>query len=337
MKLKMIKSQVKKLAVGTALTVAASVLSLAVPQSFAEEYPEKEVTILVNYGAGGGVDRTARSVQPFLPDALGAKIVVENIGGAGGKTGLKAFMEREADGYTVLTAFAPATTYGKFTSPGLFEMSDIALINVQWVDPAILLANKSTGWNSLTDMITYAKANPGKVTFGSSGKGSVGPILARTMFAKLGLDIKIVPYKGGGKTRKAFASGEVQLTAAGAGGAMSIKDKSVALGLFTETGTAPGWPDAPSINSELESFNIRVPEGGAYRFFAVHSDVKANHPERFAALVNAFEQTVTRNSEFEAAAKKSGVGTDWLGPDASQALIEEVDAQFTEILRAEAN
>lgn len=315
---------------------AATALVASAPSLFAQSFPSKEITLLVNYGAGGSVDRTARAIQPFLPDALGQNVIVENVGGAGGKTGLKKFMEAERDGYTILTAFAPATTYAKFTDPDIFSLSDLAIINVMWTDPAILLAHEDTGWTSLADMIAYARANPGKVTFGSSGKGSVGPILARAMFDELGLDIKIVPYKGGGATRKAFASGEVQLTAAGAGGATSIQDDAVALGLFAEAGSAPDWPDAPSINAELAPMNVSVPEGGAYRFFAVHSDVKNNYPERFETLVKAFEETITEDQAFKEAAAKSGVGTDWQGPEAAQALIEDVDARFTKILQDEA-
>ncbi|RVT81880.1 tripartite tricarboxylate transporter substrate binding protein [Rhodobacteraceae bacterium CCMM004] len=314
---------------------AALGVAFAGSAAVAEEFPTKEVTLLVNYGAGGGVDRTARAVQPFLPDALGQNVIVENIGGAGGKTGLKAFMQMPRDGYTVLTAFAPATTYTKFTDPDVFEMSDLAVIAVMWTDPAILLARKDTGWTSLEDFIAYAKANPGDVTFGSSGKGSVGPILARTLFSDLGLDVRLVPYSGGGETRKAFASGEVMLTAAGAGGATSIADEAVALGLFAPEGSAPDWPDAPSINDQLAAMDAEVPEGGAYRFFAVHSDVKRDYPERFDALVEAFRQTIVDNEDFKAAAAESGVGTDWQGADAAQALIEDVDARFTDILNAE--
>lgn len=315
--------------------MGAGALGLAAPRASASAYPSKELTLFVNYGAGGGVDRTARSVQPFLPEALGQSVIVENMGGAGGKVGLRKFMELPRDGYTVLTAFAPASTYAKFTEPGLFEMDDLAIINVQWTDPAILLAQKDTGWTSIVDMVEYARANPGNVTFGSSGQGSVGPILTRALFRELGLNVKSVPYRGGGATRKAFAGGEVMLTAAGAGGATSIKDSAVPLGLFADAGTAPDWPEAPAINQALEPLGVTVPEGGAYRFFAVHSDVKKNHPDRFATLVSAFEATVTGNPAFKEAAAKSGVGTDWLGHEASQALIEDVDARFTAILRSE--
>ena len=321
-------------------TMLAGVAAMATASLvMAQDYPTDEVKLLVNYGAGGSVDRTARSVQPFLPDALGAHVIVENVGGAGGKVGMRKFMQEDRDGYTVLTAFAPATTYAKFTEEGLFEMDDLAVINVQWIDPGILLAHEGTGWSSLSDFIEYARANPGDVTFGSSGQGSVGPILARQLFNAFDLDVRIVPYKGGGATRKAFAGGEVDLTAAGAGGATSIADSAVVLGLFGEAGSAPDWPDAPSINAELDAggYETDVPEGGAYRFFAVHSDVKETYPERFQTLVDAFEQTVTQNAEFKARAEGSGVGTDWLGPESSQQLIKKVDQQFTDILQSEAD
>ncbi|WP_308918229.1 tripartite tricarboxylate transporter substrate binding protein [Jannaschia sp. LMIT008] len=315
----------------TFATLAATVL-LAAPAA-AQSFPEREVTLFVNYGAGGSVDRTARSVQPFLPDALGTGVVVENVGGAGGRTGLRRFMEMDHDGHTVLVAFAPATTYGKFREPGLFEMDDLAVLNVQWIDPAILLARTDAGWDSLADMVAWARENPGELTFGSSGQGSVGTILAEAMFDALGLDVRTVPYSGGGDARRAFAAGEVQVTAAGAGGATSLADQAVPLGLFGDEGSAPDWPDAPSINAELDAMGeaADVPEGGAYRFFAVHSDVRENHPDRFEALATALEEVVTSDA-FRESAAQSGVGTDWTGPIDGQALISDVDARFTAIL-----
>lgn len=314
----------------TRLSAAACLLAGA---AAAQDFPEREVTILVNYGAGGSVDRTARSVQPFLPEALGQGVVVENIGGAGGKVGLAEYMEREADGYTILSAFAPATTYVKHTSPGLFEMDDLAIINVQWVDPAILVAREDTGWTSLSDMIEDVRANPGGYAFGSSGRGSVGPILSRALFDALELDVKLVPYSGGGDARRAFASGETAMTAAGAEGADAIKDEAVPLALFWPE-RIKAWPEAPTVAEALEGTDVEAPVGGAYRFFAVHSDLKEQHPKRFDALVEAFRQ-VHENPDFQATAKQAGVGTDWTGPEEGQRLIEEVDARFSEILAAQ--
>ena len=303
------------------------------PAHAQDDFPSDEVTILVNYGTGGGVDRAARSVQPFLPEALGANVIVENVGGAGGKTGLMKFLDTDADGYTVLVAFAPATTYVKHTNEDLFTMDDLAVINVQWTDPAILLAHPDTGWESLDDMIGAVRADPGKFTFGSSGKGSVGPILARRLFGALELDVKSVPYKGGGATRKAFQGGEVDMTAAGAGGATALQGEAIVLGAFWPE-PLEDWPSARPINELLEPHGVEVAEGGAYRFFAAHGSLPGEHPERFEALVEAFEATVA-DEDFRAVAAESGVGAEWTGPEEGQALIERVDATFTEILEAE--
>ena len=297
------------------------------------EFPEKEVKVIVNYGAGGGVDRTARSLQKFLPSALGKTVIVENHKGAGGKIGLKKFMAEPRDGYTILTAFAPATTYVKFKDPKVFKTDDLDIINIQWTDPAIIYARKDTGWQNIDDMIKAVKANPGKYSFGSSGKGSVGPVLSRVLFKKLGLDVKIVPYKGGGKTRKAFIAGEVHMSAAGSGGALKAKKHSVVLGAFMN-GKVPGWENAKPINKLLKKYGykVKVPYGGAYRFHALHKDVKKNYPKRYKKIVSAYKKTTKSDKDFIAFADKTKVGRDWLGPKKSNKLYKKVDKEFTEIM-----
>ena len=312
------------IAAGLAMTAAAGIVR-------AEDFPSKELTIIVNYGEGGAVDRTARSVQKFLPDSLGQSVLVENVGGAGGKLGIEKFMAAERDGYTILTAFAPATTIVESKAPDVFKTSDLAIINMQWADPAIIVAHKDTGWTSLDDMIEAVRAEPGNYSFGSSGATSVGHLLSDILFKNLDLDIKIVPYKGGGKTRAAFKGGHVDMTAAGAGGALSIKDDAVVLGAFWPD-PVEGWPEAKPLNELLVAHNVSVPDGGAYRFHAVHADVKANHPERFEALVAAFEEVTTANDGFKAFVEETKVGAEWTGPDASTELLKEVDETFKGIV-----
>jgi len=297
------------------------------------DFPEKEIKVIVNYGAGGGVDRTARSLQKFLPAEFGKTVVVENHKGAGGKIGLKKFMAEPRDGYTILTAFAPATTYVKFKDPSVFNTDDLDIINIQWIDPAIIIARKDTGWKNIDDMIKDVRANPGKYTFASSGKGSVGPVLSRVLFKELGLDIKIVPYKGGGKARKAFISGEVHMTAAGSGGALKAKDQAVILGAFMD-GSVQGWENAKPINKLLKKYGYKnkIPYGGAYRFHAVHKDVKINYPKRYKKIVDAYKKTTKSNKDFIALADKTKVGRDWLGPKKSNKLYKKIDKEFTEIM-----
>ncbi|AEA81344.1 tripartite tricarboxylate transporter substrate-binding protein [Pelagibacteraceae bacterium] len=301
-------------------------------QAFAE-FPEKEIKVIVNYGAGGGVDRTARSLQKFLPKAFGKTVIVENHKGAGGKIGLKKFMAEPRDGYSILTAFAPATTYVKFKDSKVFKTDDLDIINIQWVDPAIIYARKDTGWKNIDDMIKAVKANPGKYSFGSSGKGSVGPVLSRVLFKELGLDVKMVPYKGGGKTRKAFIAGEVHMSAAGSGGALKAKKHAVVLGAFMK-GSVPGWDKAQPINKLLKKYGykVKVPYGGAYRFHALHKDVKKNYPKRYKKIISAYKKTTKSNKDFIAFADKTKVGRDWLGPRKSNKLYRKVDKEFTDIM-----
>ena len=141
-----------------------------------------------------------------------------------------------------------------------------------------------------------------------------------------------MPYKGGGKTRAAFKGGHVHMTAAGAGGALKIKDDAIVLGAFWP-GAVANWPNAKPLNGLLKKYNVSVPEGGAYRFHAVHRDVKDKHPGRFAKLVEAYKQVTTTDPGFKEFMKKTKVGGDWFGPEKSQELIAEVDRKFTDILK----
>ncbi len=300
-------------------------LALAGPL-FAQDFPEREVEIIVNYGTGGAVDRTARSVQRFLPEALGQSVVVENISGAGGRLGIEAFLERPADGYHVLTAFAPATTYVATTNPDVFGLDDLAIINVQWIDPAVLVVQNDTGWATLDDMITAIRAEPGRFTFGSSGAASVGTVLALNLFEALELEVRVVPYDGGGATRAAFLGGEVNMTAAGIGGAIRLRDAGVPVALFWDEPTEI-WPEAVPVNSALDGQTVAI--GGAYRFHAVHASVRDEFPERFDALVEAFRQTTLENEEFIAFADETGVGRDWRGPEASTSILQDVEQSFS--------
>lgn len=313
------------IAAGLALAVAVGANAMA------EDFPEKPVKIIVNYGAGGGVDLTARSVQRFLPDALGQSVVVENHAGAGGKIGILKFMEAPRDGYTILTAFAPATTVVRYQDPSVFENDDLAIINMQWADEVVLVAHKDTGWTSLKDMIEDVKANPGKYSFGSSGKGSAGPIMSGILFDKLGLDVKIVPYKGGGKTRAAFKGGHVDMIAGGNHGMVPVAENANMIGVFWEK-PVPEWPGGQTVNSQLEEYGVTVPTAAAYRFHAVHKEVKEKYPERFQALVDAFKTTTLENQAFKDFADGASIRRDWNGPDASDQLISEVDARFYKII-----
>lgn len=296
------------------------------------KYPEKEVRIIVNYGAGGGVDRTGRSIQRFLPDDLGVSVLVENHKGAGGKIGYKYFLKQDKNPYNILCAFIPALTNVGVKEPGLFDPKDLAYINVQWSDPAILVARKEVPFNTLEEFIEHAKANPGKLSFAISGKGAVGYLLADAFFKKMGLKINMVPYASGGKARAALQGGHVQMTAAGAGTMLTVKEIVKPLGVFWSK-PVMGWPEAKPINDSLKKYNVKVAEGAAYRFFAVHRETKEKYPEEFKKLVNAFKKTTTENKGFIEFCDKSMVGRDWYGPEETEKILTDAHMEFEKILK----
>lgn len=317
---------------GLALAASVFLSALAAGGASAQQFPEKPVTIMVNYGAGGGVDMTARSVQRFLPEALGQPVQVENYPGAGGKIGLIKFMEAPRDGYTILTAFAPATTYVRSQDPSIFENDDFAIINMQWSDEVVLVATKETGWTNLDDMIKAVRAEPGKYSFGSSGPGSAGPIMAEMLFEALDLDVKIVPYAGGGQTRAAIQGGHVHMTAGGNSGMVPVADSTNMIGVFWDK-PVPEWPGGLTVNEQIAPLGLELPTAAAFRFHAVHREVKENYPDRFEALVEAFRKTTLENDAFKEFADGASIRREWHGPEASQKMIDEVDARFFEIMK----
>lgn len=314
----------------TLMAVAISVAMVVAPAG--AEYPEKEVRIIVNYGVGGGVDRTGRSIQRFLPDALGVSVLVENHKGAGGKIGFKQYMKQKKDMYNILCAFIPALTNVGVKNPGLVNLNDLAFINVQWSDPALLVAHKDAPFNTLKEMIEEVKKNPGKYSFSIGGKGAVGYLLSDMMFKELGLKINMVPYKGGGKARAAIQGGHVQLTAAGAGTMLSIKEEVKPLALFWDKPNKE-WPGAVLANSVLKEYNVQIPSGAAYRFFAVTAEAKKKYPEDFKKLVEAFKKTTTENKGFIEFCDKTKVGRAWNGPEKSTEILTQAHKRFDKILK----
>jgi len=296
------------------------------------DYPEKEVRIIVNYGIGGGVDRTARSIQRFLPDDLGVSVLVENHKGAGGKIGFKHYLKQKKDMYNLLVAFIPALTNVGVRNPGLVNLNDLAFINVQWSDPALLVAHKDAPFNTLKEMIEEVKKNPGKYSFSIGGKGAVGYLLTNMMFKKLGLKVNMVPYASGGKSRAAIQGGHVHLTAAGAGTMLSIKEKVKPLALFWDK-PVQEWPEAILANSVLKQYNVNIPNGAAYRFFAVSAEAKKKYPVDFKKLVAAFKKTTTENKDFIEFCDKTKVGRDWNGPEKSTKILTQAHQRFDKMLK----
>lgn len=175
------------------------------------EYPEKPVTIIVAWAAGGATDSVARAVQPALVEALGADIVVKNIPGAAGTIGTAQAAAAEPDGYTVLISPAGPVT----TQPHLrkipYDLDSFDPIGRLTIAEMLMMVPKDSAYESLEDIIAQAKANPGKVKFASTGAGTLPHISILALDSMAGIESKHVPFKGSANVMKALLGNVVDV------------------------------------------------------------------------------------------------------------------------------
>ncbi len=192
-----------------------AVLSLAAVAApvIAQAFPDRPVRLVVPFLAGGTVDSTARILAQKLSDQTGQQFIVENRGGAGGNIGSESVAKSEPDGHTLLhTAPGPLViNQYLYNSMPYDPEKDFAPIGLFAVTPVVLMVNKDLPIKTVGDLIEYAKANPGKVSFGSAGVGSI-PHLAGELFKSMAkVNIVHVPYKGTSAAMNDLVGGHIQM------------------------------------------------------------------------------------------------------------------------------
>jgi tripartite-type tricarboxylate transporter receptor subunit TctC len=226
---------------------AVSVLSTA--RAMAQAYPLRAVRIIVPYAPGGGTDVFSRLLAAQMERELGQTLVIDNRAGGGSTIGTQAVATAQPDGYTigmVDSAFV--------TNPGLFRdklpydtRKDFIPVSLLSRTQLVLCVSSSSSFRTAQDLVAFAKAHPGTLTFASAGIGT-GIHLAAEQFRQVtGIDIVIVPYRGGAPALADFLSGKVDFTF---GAVPTIREHILggkARGLAVTRGRAPQLPDIPSM------------------------------------------------------------------------------------------
>lgn len=194
------------------LVGAALVLGLAAASARAQQdYPSRPVKIIVPWPAGGATDNVARVVAQKLSPVLKQSVVVENRPGATGTIGTQAVIQAAPDGYTLLFMAASLHTF----SPHLMKamtfdtVSDVTPISMSVQFPYVLAVSSDSPYRSVEDLIRAAKAQPGKLAYGSFGIGSGPHIVSELFRQQTGIEVLHVPYKGGSQVTAALMGGEV--------------------------------------------------------------------------------------------------------------------------------
>ena len=181
----------------------------------AQAYPTRPIKVVVPFPPGGPTDGMARIISERLGAVLGQPIVVENRGGAGGGVGGKFVAESDPDGYTVLMTPGGALTTGPVVNPNIgYDPAKVFAPIAELIEtPLIVSVLPSLPASSLAEVVAYAKANPGKLKWGSQGFGTAPHLLAEMFRLDAGLNVIHVPYRGTGPLLNAILAGEVQIIA----------------------------------------------------------------------------------------------------------------------------
>ena len=198
-----------KLLFACAALAAASAASAA---SAVESWPTRPIRILVGFSPGGSNDIVARLIAPKLSDALGRQVLIDNRPGAGGSIAADTMLKAPADGHTIMIC----TTGMLSIQPSLQKMSydaqaDIVPVSLIANTPYVALVNASLPIHNVKELIAYAKANPGKLNYASSGNGTAGHLAGEMLKLRAGVDIVHVPYKGTGQAMADLLGGQVSL------------------------------------------------------------------------------------------------------------------------------
>ena len=195
-----------------ALAIIAMSLAVAVPAA-AQTFPAKPPKLYVGFVPGGGVDQTARITTARLSEIWGQQIIVENRVGAGGTIAAEATAKSAPDGYTLVLCNIGSHGIGPslYKKVGYDPLKDVTYIGLIGVTPNVLAVHPSVPATTVAEFIAYARANPGKLSYGSSGVGTSTHLGVELFKSMTGIQLVHVPYKGGAQSSADLVGGQVQL------------------------------------------------------------------------------------------------------------------------------
>ena len=239
-----------------AFWVGATILAISMPAR--ADYPDKPVRLIVPVAAGGGVDVMARLLAHKLSERLGQQFIAENRPGAAGIIGSKAVISSPPDGATLL--YTPSslslTVVINKTAPYDVSKDFTPVVNVA-ISPYALIVHPSVPAKNLKEFIDYAKANPGKLNFGSAGVGSASHLAAELLKIRAGIQMIHVPNKGMNPALVDLMAGQVQVLFASVPGMLSEKSERIRPIAMAEKRRSGLIPDMPTMSeSGLPGFEV---------------------------------------------------------------------------------
>ncbi len=310
-----------------AATLAAGALAAA-PAAFAQAYPAKPITMLVPFPPGGPTDLVARVLAQKLGEQLGQNVVIDNRPGANGNIAGAAVARAAGDGYTLLYNTSSITL-----SPALYKslpfdvVRDFAPVALTAVVPLALVVHPSIPANTVKEFVAYAKANPGKLSYGSAGNGNVTHLGAFQFVQANGISAVHVPYKGSAPADLGLVAGDVQFLTDTVNSVQGfVKDKRMKMLAVTTAKRMSLFPDVPTLaESGMPGFEV-----GAWQGFMAPAATPRPVIERLnAEIVKALQSPDVR-------ARLAAQGAEPLGstPDEYAAYVKKELERWAGVVKA---
>ena len=246
--------------VSVALTFSALALLVTAKDTAAQSFPSRPVKLIVPFPPGGSLDIVGRAIAQKLTEAWGQSVVVDNRPGAGGNIGADLVAKAAPDGYTVV--MGALSTHA--VNPSLYPkmpydaVKDFAPITLVAITPNVLVVNASLPVGSAKEFVAYAKANSGKLAFGSGSNGSAGHLAGELFKVDTATDIVHVPYKGGAPATQGLLAGDTQFMFDNLANAMpQVKAGKLKALAVTTAGRSKLAPELPTMaEAGLPGFDI---------------------------------------------------------------------------------
>jgi len=294
----------------------------------AETWPNRPIRLIVTFAPGGGADFAGRAIAQPLSEALGQTVVVDNRAGANGVVGADIAAKAAPDGYTLLLGVAGTLSVAPHLGEPLpFDpIKDFMPVSLVATGSFVVAVNKALPVNSIPELIAYAKVNPGKLNFGSSGKGGA-PHLATELFASMaGVKMVHVPYRGLGPAVADLIAGQIQVLFADVPLVVE-QAKAGNLKALAITGTTRSsvMPDLPTVAE------AGLPGYSAGTWYGVFLPARTP-PEIAAKLSKALEQVLAAPS-LKAVMAKQGAEAVWDTPQDFAAFTAGESAKWGRLIK----
>ncbi len=289
-----------RFALAAVALISTAALALPSGAAQAQTYPSKPIRLVLPYVPGGIIDTAGRHFALRLSESLGQSVVAENRPGAGGMVGIDVVARSAPDGYTIVL-----TDPGIVSNPTLqkdppYDLKAVQAVSIVGSSPAVIVASQHLPVKTFSELIAYAKANPGKLNFASAGIGTAPHLAGEMIKLRTGIDMTHVPYRGIGAAYPDVMSGKVQLAFSSIAGAVPFTADNRVRPLAT-TGSARSavYPDVPTVaESGLPGFDVDL-------WIGIYAP--AGLPPAVLAKLNGELKKVLQHPELKAALAKIGV------------------------------